>query len=106
MPTDEARVEQLLKRLASARFVRLDEEELAALLRAGEILREEDTGMSGKIRLLIWRGRHLVQEFTDCGEARLRQFADRREADTFIQQRLDTYERMWDGCGCQVNYDE
>jgi hypothetical protein len=22
----------------------------------------------------------------------------------FVRERLDTYERMWDGCGCRVDY--
>ncbi len=22
----------------------------------------------------------------------------------FVQQRMDEYERMWDGCGCKIDY--
>jgi hypothetical protein len=27
-----------------------------------------------------------------------------QEVRAFVQDRLDTYERMWDGCGCKVEY--
>ena len=26
------------------------------------------------------------------------------EVAAFVKDRLDTYERMWDGCGCKVEY--
>jgi hypothetical protein len=26
------------------------------------------------------------------------------EKDRFVKDRLDAYERMWDGCGCKINY--
>lgn len=34
----------------------------------------------------------------------LRRLADEAEVRRFVQDRLDTYERMWDGCGCKVEY--
>jgi len=106
MASENERVEELLRRLAGEKFLRLGGEELEALLAAARQLREEDTGMTGKIRLLEYQGRYLVQEFTDCGEVRLRRFDDRPGAERFIEERLETYDRMWDGCGCKVDYDE
>ena len=26
------------------------------------------------------------------------------DKDRFVKDRLDAYERMWDGCGCKINY--
>jgi len=29
---------------------------------------------------------------------------EEHEVRAFVEDRLDTYERMWDGCGCKVSY--
>ena len=29
---------------------------------------------------------------------------EEHEVQAFVEDRLDTYERMWDGCGCKVAY--
>jgi len=28
----------------------------------------------------------------------------KKEAEEFIKERLEIYNRMWDGCGCKVDY--
>ena len=71
--------------------------DLEDLLRQGQILRESDTNMSGMIRIIEFSGILLVQEKTDRGEFTIRKMESRGQADEFIQNRLDTYERMWDG---------
>lgn len=48
----------------------------------------------------------LVQEQTPSGEVLVRRFATRDDADAFVDDRLQTYDRMWDGCGCKVRYYE
>jgi hypothetical protein len=37
-------------------------------------------------------------------ERAVRRFASHEEANQFVQQRLKDYERMWDGCGCKIDY--
>jgi len=27
-----------------------------------------------------------------------------KEAEDFVKDRLDFYERKWDGCGCKIDY--
>lgn len=39
----------------------------------------------------------LVQEKSDQQDYILRKLDSREQAEDFVQQRLDTYERMWDG---------
>jgi len=34
----------------------------------------------------------------------LRYLPSVEEKDSFVKDRLDAYERMWDGCGCKINY--
>ncbi len=48
----------------------------------------------------------MVQETTDKGKIVLRRFDSDGEAFRFVADRLDTYERMWDGCGCRIDYFE
>jgi hypothetical protein len=39
------------------------------------------------------------------GDRVLRLFRSEDEADQFIQKRLEQFDRMWDGCGCKIDYD-
>lgn len=78
----------------------------AALLVRAEVLRAEDTFLSGWIRVLRVDGGVVVQEEAPDGRILLRWRADRAAADRFVDQRLATYDRMWNGCGCRVDYDE
>ena len=77
----------------------------AILLRAG-VLREEDTTLAGPIRVLAFDGDLWVQEQAPDGRILLRRFDDRAAADAFVDRRLEIYDRMWDGCGCKIDYDE
>jgi len=31
-------------------------------------------------------------------------FQNEETAAKFVEERLDIYEKMWDGCGCKVKY--
>ena len=85
--------------------LRLEPTELDALLAATALVREDDTHFAGMIRLLELEGALFMQEqHPESKELLVRRFQDRQAADAFIQDRLDTYERMWDGCGCKVHY--
>lgn len=88
-------------------ILQLPPDALAALLATTQPVHEADTHFAGMIRILEFEGRLLVQEQHPEQELLLvRRFADRATADAFVQDRLDTYERMWDGCGCKVHYFE
>jgi hypothetical protein len=56
------------------------------------------------IRLLQLDGKLLIQEKSNKGEFLVRLMKTKKEADDFIKERLETYNRMWDGCGCKVDY--
>jgi hypothetical protein len=83
----------------------LEADELPGLIEAAELLRESDTHFAGPIRVLRLDRRILVQEQVPRTESVLvREFPARDEAERFVEERLETYERMWDGCGCKVDY--
>ena len=99
-------LDKLAERIVPGKAVLLESGELEALLAAARIVEERDTLVSGLIRILEWKGRVLVQEFTDKEEPVLRETASLEEARRFVEERMRTYEKMWDGCGCKVDYFE
>ena len=92
------------RKLAKGVVTELSEVELAELLAAADVLREEDTKISGLIRVLVVDGLTVVQEQTPKQRYLARVVENVDSASRFVEERLDTYDRMWDGCGCKVDY--
>jgi hypothetical protein len=82
----------------------LDQPSLQALLEATEIVRDDDTCLAGRIRILSLAGSLMVQEQTQKGQILVHRVGSLETAHSFVDERLATYERMWDGCGCKVDY--
>ncbi len=85
------------ERLSGPSPVRLAAEEWAAVLESAVIVREENTGIAGALRVLEIGGDLFVQEQTPDRTILLRPRRDVAEAMAFVEDRLKTYERMWDG---------
>jgi len=80
-------------------------DEFPELIEAAELLREEETHIAGKIRVLCVGDRILVQEQEPQTKNLIfREFPSEEEAGRFVEDRLKTYDRMWDGCGCKIDY--
>ena len=99
-------IDDLLEKLGDASCVGFSPDELVGLLEEAELVREEDTCISGMIRIIRLRNTVLVQEETPDREIVVRIRPTREAAEEFVDRRLETYERMWDGCGCKVDYSE
>ena len=84
----------------------LHKSELNNLLNSCELLIEEDTVINGKVRILKCESAFIFQEITNKDELALRKFPRQKDAENLISDRLTTYENMWNGCGCKVNYYE
>ena len=84
----------------------LAKDDLEVLVKQCEIIREEDTCLSDKIRLIKYEGEFFIQEKTPKDETIIRRFKNFKEADSFFYNRLQLYEKMWNGCGCKINYYE
>jgi hypothetical protein len=98
---------KLSKTIDSAKkkkYLIISEEELDELLSTSELLVEENTYMSDKIRLLKYRDQLILQEKTTKDEYIIRSMNTIEDAEKFINERLEIYNRMWDGCGCKVEY--
>jgi hypothetical protein len=95
---------ELIEGLEEREVLSLGPGELPRLLEVAETIRAEDTRLAGWIRILSLDGRVLVQEETPDGEVLLRRLDSPTSAGQFVQRRLADYERMWDGCGCRIDY--
>jgi hypothetical protein len=96
--------QELIDRMERQTILTLDREDLPKLLEVAETLRADDTRLAGWIRILSIDGHVAVQEETPEGEVLLRGLVSREAAEGFVERRLADYERMWDGCGCRIDY--
>ena len=97
--------EILIKSLKSS-YVIIDETELKSIFSVFEIVREENTHLSDFIRILSFENKFFIQEISFKKEILIRKMDSIEDAEKFMQERLDFYERKWDGCGCKIDYYE
>jgi len=96
--------DDLIADLHHSPVVAIDRDTLRELIDAADVLREDDTHLAGWIRVLAVGDSILVQEETPKGEVLVRRMPSRESAERFVDLRMQSYDRMWDGCGCKVDY--
>lgn len=96
--------DKLISDLSKNSFVIINKDELNKFLSEAQIIKEENTYLCDFIRLLSYKENIIVQELSNKNEIIIRRFNSLKEAEEFIQERLDYYDRKWDGCGCKVDY--
>jgi hypothetical protein len=99
-------LEKIISTAKKNKYSIINKEELDKLLSQSQILVEKDTHISDKIRLLKLDNDLIIQEKTTKDELLIRFVKSKKEAEDLIGQRLEIYDKMWDGCGCKVNYYE
>jgi len=97
-------LERIISSIKKKKYLMISEPELNELLSHSKMIIEENTYMSDKIRLLEYNHELLLQEKTTKDENLIRVMKTKKEAEEFIKQRLEIYNRMWDGCGCRIDY--
>ena len=97
---------EIFNKTLNSKYLIIDEDELKLVLDNSELLRIEDTHLSDFIRVLNYEDKLFVQETTFKNEILIRKMDSMKDVDLFIQERLDYYERKWDGCGCKIDYYE
>lgn len=95
---------ELIKLFQKANYVIISTDQLKELMRSSVTEIEKDTSFSGLIRILKFDHFHIFQEETPKGEIIIRKFNDRINAENLLNERLEIYENMWNGCGCKVDY--
>ena len=97
-------IKEIITRAKKEACLKINEKDLELLLSKSKVVEEKDTLISGKLRLVNYQNNLLIQEKSNKGELLLRFMKDKEEAIKFIDERMETYDRMWDGCGCKVDY--
>ena len=97
-------INKIIASAKNKKYLIINEEDLKNLLSNSELIIEEDTYISDKIRLLKVKEELILQEKTTTGEYLIRIVKTKTEGEKFINERLEIYNRMWDGCGCKVDY--
>lgn len=97
---------EIFNKALNSSYLIIEEDELKKVLDNAEILRVEDTHLSDFIRIIKFENHFFLQEITFKKEILIRKMASLEESNKFIQERLDYYERKWDGCGCKIDYYE
>jgi hypothetical protein len=85
-------------------YLIISPQDLGNLLSEFNLISETDTILSDNIRILEHKDLIFVQETSNKQEIIIRRLKDESAAKDLINQRLDIYEKMWDGCGCKVDY--
>jgi hypothetical protein len=96
--------EQLTDRIRAEGIVSLDNDAWLAVADAFEEVERHNTFIAGDL-VIARRSGMLVAVETPTSRRYVLRKLDEKEVRAFVQDRLDTYERMWDGCGCKVEYD-
>ncbi|MDX2437435.1 MAG: hypothetical protein QNL88_10335 [Acidobacteriota bacterium] len=97
-------VQELIAQIEKLGIIALDGVALPELLEKVEAVRADDTCVAGWIRILRINDYFTVQEQTPGGDVLVRRMVSREAAERFVEDRLNDYERMWDGCGCKIDY--
>jgi hypothetical protein len=97
-------VDELERHLSAERIVPLTAGEWAALADALDEVERHHTMVAGDL-LVIRTGPGLAAvERPTPDERVVRLLGEESAVRTFVAERMAQYERMWDGCGCRVDY--
>ena len=96
--------DELNRRLKEGGIVPVAAREWSKLAHHFEEVECHDTFVAGDLVIVRGEVGLVAVEQPSPGERVLRRFSSNKEADRFVQGRLDQYERMWDGCGCRIDY--
>ncbi|RPI63535.1 MAG: hypothetical protein EHM44_04870 [Ignavibacteriales bacterium] len=99
-------VKEIFDKTLNSNYLIIEEDDLKSVLDNSEIIRVEDTYLSDFIRVLNYDEKLFVQETSFKKEILIRKMDSMKDVDFFVQERLDYYERKWDGCGCKIDYYE
>jgi len=97
-------IQEVIASAKKKNYLIISEVELKELLSVSKLVIEENTYISDKIRLLKYNDDLMIQEKSTKDEFLLRSIKTKKEAVAFIKKRLDIYNRLWDGCGCRIDY--
>jgi hypothetical protein len=101
-----SKADDISQRIRSGRLLVLTPEEAGEVVQQADLIEKHGTPGKGDLMILSWLGMRIVLEQENDETFIARRFSDQREVDPFVERRLNQYERMWDGCGCRIDYYE
>ncbi len=90
-------IDEFTRRLDRDPILAIGRDDLSLLLQETRTLRDHDTSIAGRIRILEVGSSILIQEQNPEGELFVRELPSEEAAQRFVEARLAAYERMWDG---------
>lgn len=93
-----------IKNLQVNCYIKTDQFHVSELLKRSKLLIAKDTFISDKIRILQFEDSIYFQEMSNRSEFLIRKMNDLNTANELLRKRMEIYEKMWDGCGCKVDY--
>ena len=95
---------QLNKRLLEEGIVPLSASEWAAVTSEFVEIQRHPTFIAGDLVIVRTEGGLAAVEQPSPDQRVVRRLSDLDEVREFVQRRKAEYERMWDGCGCRIDY--
>jgi len=96
--------ESLTRLLEERGVVALEASEWANIADQFATAESHDTCLAGELRIISTPVGTAAVEEPKPGRRVVRLLGDEAEVRRFVQERLEIYDRMWDGCGCKVDY--
>ena len=100
-------LESILEKLQNHNALNITTQDVTEIEKHCAVEKTIDTGMAGPIKVLTIQdeGKKLLIEADQKGVIFVR-LVKTINVQEFIDERLKVYEKMWDGCGCKVFYNE
>jgi hypothetical protein len=95
---------ELERRLDVGEIVRLTRDDWNSCCQRYAVVEQHDTGLRGELLIVEHPTGLAVVEEPSPTERAIRPIASLADAHQLLTDRLATYDRMWDGCGCKIDY--
>lgn len=95
---------ELTERLREGEIVELSEQQWKELEERVRVSESHETGQAGKLLIVQLGGLSAAVESPKPDRRVVRPLNGPAAVRAFVTERLDTYERMWNGCGCKIDY--
>jgi len=97
-------IEELDARLDAERVVEMPDAQWKRLAAVVDEVERHATGLAGDLLIVRTAGGLAAVEQPAPDARVVRRLTGSREARALVARRLETYDKMWDGCGCKVDY--